>query len=129
MKEFKQKLTISAAFVAALILSYHPVLFARESEAKIHGTLAVNGVPTQQFPSLAKINSQEAVTIAQQAYKGSIISVGLENEDGFLIYAVNVAGSTQGVHEILVDAGNGKILADQSKGSGHKEENDEEEDD
>jgi hypothetical protein len=57
---------------------------------------------------------------------GSVLSVGLENEDGFLIYAVEVAGTSTGRHEILVDAGDGKILADMQK-SGFSKSDEEDE--
>lgn len=103
----------------------------RQPEAKVIGSLPVRGVGQAEYPSLAKISPSEASRLAQGEVPGNILSIGLENEDGFLIYAVEVAGNRTGRHEVIVDAGNGKIISatPKSSGSRHGGEEDGEQDD
>ncbi|MBN3924260.1 PepSY domain-containing protein [Nostoc sp. NMS4] len=54
---------------------------------------------------LAKITAQQAQQAAEASVGGKAKSVKLENEDGNLVYAVEI-----GQQDIKVDAGNGKVL-------------------
>ncbi len=54
---------------------------------------------------LAKITAQQAQQAAEASVGGKAKSVKLENEDGNLVYAVEI-----GRQEVTVDAGNGKVL-------------------
>jgi len=54
---------------------------------------------------LAKITPQQAQQAAQTSQGGKVRSVKLENEDGNLVYAVEI-----GKKEVKVDAGNGQVL-------------------
>jgi len=54
---------------------------------------------------LAKITTQQAQQAAEASVGGKAKSVKLENEDGNLVYAVEI-----GQQEVTVDAGNGKVL-------------------
>jgi uncharacterized membrane protein YkoI len=58
----------------------------------------------------ATISREEAVRIAQGAVKGKVIESGIENEDGNLVYNVEVKSGDE-TKEVIVDAGNGKVLA------------------
>jgi Peptidase propeptide and YPEB domain len=58
-----------------------------------------------RLQSLAKITPQEAKKIAEDKVGGTADKVQLENEGGNLVYAIDI-----GKKEVLVDAGNGKIL-------------------
>ena len=60
---------------------------------------------SQKLQSLAKITSQQARQAAEASAKGVASKVKLESENGNLIYAVAV-----GQNEVIVDAGNGKVL-------------------
>jgi uncharacterized membrane protein YkoI len=55
--------------------------------------------------SLAKITASRAQQAAEANSGGRASSVKLENEDGNLLYAVTI-----GQKEIMVDAGNGRVL-------------------
>ena len=63
---------------------------------------------------------------------GAVQRVELENEDGFLVYNVELVSADKKLHEVKVDAGNGNILrvdldtADQEKNEDHEngEQND-----
>jgi uncharacterized membrane protein YkoI len=54
---------------------------------------------------LAKISASQARQTAEAAQGNKASSVNLENEDGNLVYAVNI-----GQNEVTVDAGTGRIL-------------------
>lgn len=58
-----------------------------------------------KLQSLAKVSASQAQQVAETAQGNKASSVQLENEDGNLIYAVNI-----GQNEVKVDAGNGRIL-------------------
>jgi uncharacterized membrane protein YkoI len=58
-----------------------------------------------KLQTLAKISASQAQQKAEAAKGNKASSVNLENEDGNLIYAVNI-----GKNEVKVDAGNGQIL-------------------
>lgn len=129
MIKIKLPVLIAGLSFSAFALASQTSAFASKGEAQIQGSISVNGIKTNQYPNLAKIKAQEASTLAMQVQKGNVLSVGLEGEDGYLVYAVEVAGEDSHMHEILIDAGNGKVLADQTKNSSHHEDNDDEEED
>lgn len=58
-----------------------------------------------KLQSLAKITLQQAQQAAESAVAGKASSVELENENGNLVYAVEI-----GKQEVKVDAGNGRVL-------------------
>jgi hypothetical protein len=116
------------AFGILLVAVGLPNAFAESGEPKIKGSIAVHQAKTVEFPKLAKISASQASRAANVQVPGSVLSVGLENEDGFLIYAVNVADEKSGIHEVLIDAGNGKVLSATEKKGGRRSEDEDEED-
>lgn len=72
----------------------------------IHGPETQEEVNTPRLKKLAKVTAQQAKQIASARFKGIIKQVDLENEDGNVIWSVEI-----GKHELSIDAGNGKILA------------------
>lgn len=63
---------------------------------------------TPRLFKLAKISKERAKQIAFKRYIGKLGKIDLENEDGNLIWSVEIDR-----HELTIDAGNGKILADE----------------
>ena len=97
-------------------------------EKLIKGSVPINGTPQAEFPKLAKISSSQAVSAATAKITGSVASVSLENEDGFLVYTVEIISPKLGKHEILVDAGDGRVLTVQKRSKHfHEEEQEEQE--
>ncbi|HHW19042.1 MAG TPA: peptidase [Firmicutes bacterium] len=62
---------------------------------------------------LAKISPEQASASALQAVPGKVIKVSLDNENGNLVYSVEIKTLT-GVVDVKVDAGNGKVLSQDS---------------
>lgn len=58
-----------------------------------------------QLKSLAKITPQQAEAIARQVTPGNVSRISLDNEDGSVVYKVII-----GQREVMVDAGNGRVL-------------------
>jgi len=72
----------------------------------VEGAEALEEINTARLHKLAKITAEQAKQIALGRFKGVVKKIDLENEDGNLIWSVEV-----GKHELAIDAGNGKILA------------------
>ena len=99
------------------------------ASAKTNGSISTLKHRQAEYPKMALINSSDAVKAATDKVPGDILSVALENEDGSLVYAVEVVNAQTGLHEVNVDAGNGKILSNEEKDHDHREPSGEEEDD
>ena len=86
--------------------------FAKSKEHEIHdGTIRIEKQVEADYPSLAKLTPAQAVQKALAAVPGRLLKTGLENENGFLVYGVEVVTADKGIVEVKVDAGSGKILA------------------
>ena len=101
------------------------------ADGKIVGTISTGGTLEKDFPKLAKVSLIKAIKIANELVHGDVVSSGLERENGYLVYAVEITSEKNGFHEIIVDAGTGKVLADETKHgkSNHDDDDDDEEDD
>ena len=62
------------------------------------------------LPELTRIDRTAAEEAALGAVPGAVREVELENEHGFVVYEVEVAGLDGALHEVVVDAGNGEVL-------------------
>jgi len=67
-----------------------------------------------KLASLAKITLDEAKAAALKVVPGTVTKVNLDNENGYLVYSVEIKTNT-GLVDVKVDAGNGAVLA-QEKG-------------
>jgi len=62
------------------------------------------------YPGLAKITMEQARDTALSNVQGKVLKIELENENGFLVYSVELVTSDKNITDVKVDAGNGKIL-------------------
>ena len=103
-----------AAAIGAVIAVLPPVILKAEDpkEKAIHGTIQLPNEGKQEAAqaSLAKLTVQQAIDAAVSRQSGTVLRVELQNEDGFLVYNVELASADKKVHEIKVDAGDGSIL-------------------
>lgn len=67
-----------------------------------------------QLASLAKITPDQAKRAALKVVPGTVTKISLDNENGYLVYSVEIKTNT-GLVDVKVDAGNGAVLA-QDKG-------------
>lgn len=74
------------------------------------GTIRVGNHMESELPDLAEINALQAVKTALKKVEGNILKVELENENGFLVYGVEVVTEDKSIVDVKVDAGSGTIL-------------------
>ena len=72
----------------------------------------------------AKIDVSEVCKILKKDENGKIINVNLENEDGNLVYHSEIIKDSGETLDVIVDAGNGKILHKQVDKSDKESEED-----
>ena len=72
---------------------------------------------TKALEALATITPDQATTAALKAVPGTVGTVQLEEEDGFVVYKVEVTAADGTVTEVIVDAGNGTVLAQEVEGA------------
>jgi uncharacterized membrane protein YkoI len=97
---------MSAVFLTALIT------FGAVSayETKDAGSIEVQNGDEAGFTDLAKISFDSAIKSATATVPGKVLKAELENENGYLVYCVEVVKSDRQIADIKVDAGNGKVL-------------------
>jgi uncharacterized membrane protein YkoI len=94
---------------------------AQEEEQDIKGAVSAptgsgeenEAAETEEPRGLAELTRIDQ-TVAEEAalgvVPGAVREVELENENGFVVYEVEVAGQDGALHEVVVDAGNGEVL-------------------
>jgi hypothetical protein len=86
--------------------------FAKSNDNKvIGGTIRIENQVEADLPALAKLTLDQAVHNALAAVQGKILKAELENENGFLVYGVEVVAADKSIVDVKVDAGTGKLLA------------------
>ena len=122
----------TAMMVAVLIgIGIPSVTFAKADNRGVRsGTIQVDNHMESEFPDLAKIDPYEAVKIALKKVEGKLLKVELENENGFLVYGVEVVTKDKSIMDVKVDAGSGIVLvvdrdhADHQKGDRNEDRDD-----
>lgn len=83
------------------------VLFAQSQNS---GSILIGNDNEARYAELAKISMDSAVKEALNVVSGKVIKVELENENGYLVYGVEIVKADKQIADVKVDAGNGKIL-------------------
>lgn len=120
------KIILAAAFVSTLVLGGKlPTVYGQKLQSQViipqlsqgiqmveasDGDGETNDDANEQhesvkLQSLAKITPQQALQAVETTQQGKARGVKLENENGNLVYAVEI-----GQQEVKVDAGNGRVL-------------------
>ncbi len=69
----------------------------------------------KQLKGLAKIDQTAAEKAALDAVPGEVKETELDNENGSVVYAVEVTDKDGQLQEVLVDAGDGTVLAQEAE--------------
>ncbi|MBB5347192.1 PepSY domain-containing protein [Desulfoprunum benzoelyticum] len=86
--------------------------FAKSENGEVSGgTIRIEKQSKAEFPSMAKISMVQAVQTALASVQGQVLEAELEDEDGFLVYGIEVVSADKTVMDVTVDAGTGKVLA------------------
>lgn len=95
-------------------------------EVKIKGSISVaesateesDAAETAKLAKLATVDEKGANAAAVASFPGSnVVSTSLDDEDGFLVYEVTVKDKAGAITEVIVDAGNAKVLASEVEGN------------
>jgi len=81
-----------------------------EEKTRFVGTIAVSKKDKKKYPDLAKVSFQQVLDIVSKKSPGKIIEVALEEEDGYLVYEVELITPEHTKKEIYLDAGDGTVL-------------------
>jgi uncharacterized membrane protein YkoI len=121
MKTFKIGLPLAGALIlalgCALIGTGQKAQAASQSAAPaLNCSIKIPRPAPADLSALTKIKAHDALNAAQNAYPGiKVKKVELDNENGCLVYSVELRNGG----EILVDAGNGKVLRQESPAAEH----------
>jgi hypothetical protein len=114
---YLNKIRLAAAIGTVIAVSAPVLLKAEDPQEKpIPGSIRLPNEANQEAAQadLASITAEQAVATAKSSPDGSggkLLRVELQNEDGFLVYNVELVSPDKKVREIKVDAGGtGKIL-------------------
>lgn len=94
-----------------------------KAPAETNETEAADGSPeekaqekaeTDALAKLATVTGQEAAKAATDLVPGTVSSIELDDEDGFVVWEVDITQADGTTVEVLVDAGNASILAQET---------------
>jgi hypothetical protein len=104
-------------------LTTNPYTFSPSNASAVPGTSVTEGngtgsIPTfptimQAFKSQIKTSMNEATTAALNAVgeNSTAVSAILQPDMGFLVYVIRIVDSSNQIHSLVVDAGDGEILS------------------
>lgn len=72
---------------------------------------AAEAAESTALEGLATVTPEEATAAALKAVPGTAASAQLENENGFVVYGIEVTAADGTVIDVKVDAGDGSVLA------------------
>ena len=75
------------------------------------GSIAVKDDNETAMAAQAKITSSEAAQIAQKGLPGKVVQTRLDDENGYLVWEVEVIGDQGQKTQLKIDAGDGRLLA------------------
>ncbi|MEE1768533.1 PepSY domain-containing protein [Streptomyces sp. JV185] len=110
----KRKIVIAAVTAAVLAGggAAAAVAFA-DDDSHDHGTRS-----SAKSGGTARVGVQEAIAAAVKAVPGTVTEAELDDEDGGLVWELDVYGSDKAWHDVTVDAGNGKVLGKHTSDDG-----------
>ncbi len=76
-----------------------------------NGSILFKDDSKQAMVAKARLNSNEAADIARKALPGTVVEAKLDNENGYLIWEVEVLSDKGQEAQLKIDAGNGYLLA------------------
>ncbi len=90
-----------------------------DGDENIRGSMAVpEGIDPEDeaaLQDLAQIDQSAAENAALEAVPGTVEETELEAENGFVIYEVEVESEDGETREVMVDAGNGRVLGQETE--------------
>ena len=108
----KKWINIIGSGVLVIGLALAGASLAKSDDSGVRdGTIRIENQVEADFPALAKITWNQAVQKAVGAVHGQVLKTELEDENGFLVYGIEVVTADKAIVDVKVDAGSGKVLA------------------
>lgn len=120
---------LGLSLIGAVALANDIEINDNKKEIDIKSSIQIkDGISEKEEKFYAKIDAADVVNIMKKEHSGKIIKIDLENEDGNLVYKVEVLAVDQ-VVDFIIDAGNGKILSQQIDNPDNDQDKEEEKND
>jgi uncharacterized membrane protein YkoI len=74
------------------------------------GSIQIKNEEEAEFAGMAKISMDSAINAALKEVQGKVLRAELENENGYLVYGIEIVKTDHQIVDVKVDAGDGKIL-------------------
>ncbi len=85
------------------------VVVMEQFPKEVHiGSIQVKHDSYQAMAAKTRLSSNQAADIATKALPGKVVETRLEDENGYLIWDVEVIGDTGQLTQLKIDAGNGQ---------------------
>lgn len=130
----KRRWMRTVSVLTAMVLATGGVtLLAKSDENGEHGEARIAGsiaIPSDEaiLAGMAGVTLVDAIGSAVKSTPGKAVSAELEDDDGFLVYAVDIVTADNRLVEVTVDAGNNMILRTEAEDEENNEEDEEFED-
>ncbi len=114
----KKWATVIGSGVLVASLAITGAGFAKSNNSEVRGgTIRIDNQGEADFPALAKLTFDQAIQKAQTKVQGQVLKTDLGDENGFLVYEIELVTADKSIVDVKVDAGSGKIVAmEQDKG-------------
>ncbi|MDI6728974.1 MAG: PepSY domain-containing protein [Thermodesulfovibrionales bacterium] len=103
----KKMMTIISGVVLTALIAIGGV---SAQQAKHTGSIQVKSDDEAGFAGMATVSLDSAINAALKQVPGKVLKAELENENGYLVYGVEIAKADRQIADVKVDAGNGKVL-------------------
>jgi len=103
--------TIFAMVSCFVLVTMMLTAVAAAQPSGIRGSIPYHGKSKDEkaMAALARITSEEAAAIARRARPGTVVETELEEEDGYLVWEVEVVAGDKEL-KLKIDAGDGRVL-------------------
>jgi len=101
---------ISTIIGSIVLIAFIAIGGVFAQQAKHTGSIHVNNDNEAEYASMATISLDSAIKTALNQVPGKVLKAELENENGYLVYGVEIVKADKQIADVKVDAGNGKIL-------------------
>ncbi|WP_419785520.1 PepSY domain-containing protein [Pseudodesulfovibrio sp.] len=124
----KQMIAFIGSGALAISLMTFGIGFANAEESpRINGSIPITNQTEAEYPAMAKVTLNRAMENAIESNQGKVLKAGLKEEDGFLVYRVEVVTPDQTIMDVMLDAGSGKVLLTRQDKVDHHDERDDRE--
>jgi uncharacterized membrane protein YkoI len=105
---------IGAGYTARAAGTQHPAytssIQAKDPDHEERGKRHEERGEARRLAALAKIDATQATAAAISQVPGTVLSAGLENENGNVVYGVVIKTAANEIKDVKVDAGNATVL-------------------